>query len=188
MLWWIGWMTIALGSFFLGCWFWTPIVAKYFGSIRSVNASLAWLVAVFGTWMIFLLPLMVVMYTRVDRMYEEVRARREEAQAKAEPAKAQAKSISVNPDDTKLDAHLSAKLKNVPEIIKGGQLVTLLLKDGRQIPHVFIKGGEEIAGIYEEDQLSFSNTDIADVEPTNLDQLPEYTEERWLRFDVQPAT
>ena len=66
-------------AFFAAAAFWTPWIAKHLGSIRETKNSIIWVTAVFGTWMVFLVPLIIVMYSRVDKVYEDARLRRENA-------------------------------------------------------------------------------------------------------------
>src|SRR5205823_2536522 len=79
IFWWVVWITLTIASFFLAAAFWTPVIASKFGSIRETRTSVIWIVAVFGTWMAALVPLIIVMYSKVDKAYEDARLRREKA-------------------------------------------------------------------------------------------------------------
>ncbi|MBI3306591.1 MAG: hypothetical protein HYZ84_02120 [Candidatus Omnitrophica bacterium] len=69
ILWWVMWIVMTIVSFFLAAWLWTPIIASQFGSIHQNRNAVLWVTAVFGTWMVILVPLIVVMYMKVDKVY-----------------------------------------------------------------------------------------------------------------------
>jgi hypothetical protein len=63
---------------------------------------------------------------------------------------------------------LREKTNTMPESSYGANKVTLVLKDGRRIHHVFLAWGHEIVridkrAIEREDQLQFKTEDIVDV-------------------------
>lgn len=176
IFWWVAWILLTIGSFFAAAGFWTPVIAKRFGSIHETKTAVIWVSAVFGTWMVFLLPLIIVMYQKVDKAYEDARIRREEAAARF-------RSILVERSKRLLSPELKEKLKNWPETIRGGHLLTVILKNGRRIPHVFVAGGEEVLGIYDFTQLPFEGPDIADIEPADMSCLPAFFTANWLRLD-----
>ena len=176
IFWWITWIVLTIVSFFAAAAFWTPIIAKKFGSIHETRTSVIWIVAVFGSWMAALVPLIIVMYSKVDKTYEDARMRREKAALRF-------KSIQVDRSKRLLPPDLSAKLKESPEVISGGHLVTALLKDGRKIENVFISDKNEILGIYDAEELTFEGKDIRDIEPADLNKLPSFMTPQWLRLD-----
>ena len=176
LLWWMLWITATIGSFFVASAFWTPLIAKHFGSIRETRTAILWVSAVFGTWMVILLPLIVMMYFKVDKAYEDARIRREKAASAF-------RSIFVEKSKRLLPDLLSKKLADCPEAIEGGHLVTLILKDGRRIADVYVSGRREVLGLYDFTQMPFEITDVADVEPADLNQLPHYFQSNWLRLD-----
>ena len=173
---WIVWITLTIASFFASAAFWTPIIARKLGSIHETRNAVVWVAAVFGTWMAALVPLIIVMYSKVDKAYEDARLRREQAALRF-------KSIPVEKSKRLLPSPLAAKLEHSPEVIQGGHLVTLLLKDGRRIPNVFISGRKEILGIYDADELTFEASDIRDMETADLNNLPSFLTPNWLRLD-----
>ncbi|MBI4550300.1 MAG: hypothetical protein HY714_05190 [Candidatus Omnitrophica bacterium] len=185
--WWIGWIVLTIGSFFASCAFWTWIIAKHLGPVREGNTSILWVAAVFGSWMVLLVPLIVVMYNKVDRAYEEARIRREaRAEERAREARRGAPSFRTDylaPQSRLLSRQLRRKLNKIPRAIRGGQLVNLRLKDGRTIENVFVSGRREILGVYGMEKISFTAGDVGDLEAVDLDRLPEFQEERWLRLD-----
>lgn len=176
ILWWVVWILLTIGSFFASAAFWTPFIAKRFGSIHETRHAVIWVASVFGTWMVILVPLIVVMYQKVDRAYEDARIRREKAALRF-------RSIMVEKPKRLLSSELAAKLKDVPETISGGHLVSLTLKDGRRIPLVFVAGREEILGIYDHTEMPFDGKDILDLETTDLADAPPFLTANWLRLD-----
>lgn len=184
--WWLIWISLAIGSFFLAVWLWTPLIAERFGSVKNPTASVLWIVAVFGTWLVVLTPLMVFMYRKVDKAYEDARIRRQlKSEQFKDPVKIRA--IWVDKEKRWLTKSLAKKLKTIPQTIKGGHLVTAILKDGRRMEHVFISGKKELLGIYGQEELAFEAQDILDVEPTDLTHPPDFTQKVWLRLDGNSA-
>ena len=188
VLWWVGWIVLTIGSFFVACWFWTWFIAAHVGSVKSERVTVLWVAAVFGTWMVFLLPLIIVMYNKVDKAYEDARIKREamEFKRKELEGRAWAASVrfqSVEESSRLLKDSLRKKVGKFPETIKGGNLVTAILGDGRRFEHVFIAEKKEVLGIYGVEQLPFDIQEITDLEPSDLDRLPVFKPELWLRLD-----
>jgi len=185
--WWLVWIALAIGSFFLAVWFWTPFIRDRFGSVKNPGVSLVWIVAVFGTWLVALIPLMVFMYCKVDQAYEEARIRREmRAEKFKDPVKI--KAVFVEESRRRLSKALVEKLKRAPQTIKEGHLITAILKDGRKVENVFIASGKELLGIYDQEELTFEAEDITDFELTDLTHPPEFTQKTWLRLDGNGVT
>ncbi len=187
--WWIGWILLTIGSFFIACYFWTWFIAEHVGNIKTGGVSVLWVTAVFGTWMIFLLPLIILMYNKVDKAYEDARIRREGLALK----KAQEEKLGKNPgfrtqfvESSKrlLEDRLRKKIGKFPQAIRGGQLVTAVLRDGRRVKNVFVADKKEILGVYGLEKFSFVADDIVDLEPTDLDKLPPFEPQHWLRLDL----
>ena len=184
ILWWVVWILLTIGSFFAAAAFWTPVIAQRFGSIRETKTAVIWVSAVFGSWMVILLPLIIVMYQKVDKAYEDARIRREKAaQQSSQTAALRFRSIVVEKSKRILSAELKEKLKGWPETIEGGHLLTVILKNGRRIPHVFVAGREGVLGIYDFTELAFEGRDIADIEPADMSRLPAFFWANWLRLD-----
>ena len=80
VFWWIGWIVLTILSFFLSCFFWTRHIALHVGPMSQPGVSILWISAVFGTWMLLLVPLIIVMYNKVDKAYEDARIVRETTQ------------------------------------------------------------------------------------------------------------
>ncbi len=176
IFWWVMWITLTIASFFVSQAIWTPIIAKHFGSIRETKTSIIWVTAVFGTWMIILLPLIIVMYSKVDRAYEDARIAREKAAARF-------KSLKIDRSKRILPPNLREKLKDFSPIMEGGHLVHLILKNGQKVQNVFIYKEEEILGIYKASAMTFEAADIADIEFAGLKDTPPFSANQWLRLD-----
>ncbi len=186
--WWLIWISLTIGSFFAAVWFWTPFIAERFGSVRNSTTSLLWVIAVFGSWLVALIPLMIFMYYKVDKAYEDARIRREfrsKNQNDKDPVKI--KALYLEPAKRKLSRELTEKLKKIPRTIRNGHLVTAILKDGRKIEHVFISDRKELLGVYDQQDLTFQVQDITDLEPTDLTHPPDFTQKIWLRLDGNSA-
>jgi uncharacterized membrane protein len=183
ILWWIGWIVLTIVSFFVSCWFWTGFIAKNVGPMSQSGVPILWVTAVFGSWMVLLVPLIVVMYNKVDRAYEDARISRETRQFEAVRKEVNVRSVQVEEKDRLLPRELADKVKKMPEALRKGHLVSAVLKDGRRFDHVFIANRREVLGIYDQTQMPFRVSDIADLVPADLDKLPNFEENRWLRLD-----
>ena len=183
ILWWITWIVLTIVSFFIACAFWTPIIAKYVGSMDKPGTSIIWVAAVFGSWMVLLVPLIVIMYNKVDKAYEDARIARETTAYEKKKNLFKAKVVYVDESKRLLDKKISKKIKNFPRAIQQGHLVDVTLRDGQRIPYVFISNGDEILGVYGADQLSFTAKDVVDASASNLDTLPIFETTKWLRLD-----
>jgi hypothetical protein len=179
ILWWVVWISLTIGSFFVAAVFWTPIIAKHFGSVRETRASIAWVASVFGTWMVILVPLIIVMYSKVDKVYEDARIRREKNAARF-------RSIFVEPGKRAVPPAVTQKLTAWPQTIAGGHLVNVRLKNGTTVDNVYIFEGKEVLGIYNAADLTFEGNDVADVEPVDFKKTPAFLANLWLRLDGVP--
>ena len=176
ILWWVAWITLTIVSFFAAAAFWTPFIAKYLGSVRESRNAIFWVIAVFGTWMIFLVPLIIVMYQKVDKVYEDARIRREDNANRF-------RSILVPEEKRRIPAHLSQKLAAFAPTVNGGHLVNLTLQNGSQIPSVFISECREVLGVYNARELTFEPMDIRDLELVDMNTPPNFLTTSWLRLD-----
>ena len=183
VLWWIGWITLTIVSFFVSCWFWTGFISAHVGTMNQRGVSILWVTAVFGSWMILLVPLIVVMYNKVDRAYEDARLSREAAELERLKKQSPVRSILVPEERRTLPKNLSDKLKRVPRTIQRGHLVTAVLKNGKRVENVFVLDRQEILGIYDAQTLPFTMAELSDVEPADLNKLPAFEAKKWLRLD-----
>ncbi len=176
VFWWIGWIVLTILSFFAAVAIWTPVISQRFGSIHQTRTAVLWVTAVFGTWMVILIPLMIVMYQKVDKAYEDARLRRENAQKRF-------RSLLIEKSKRIVPNEVSEKLHSIQETIAGGHLVTAVLKDGRRIANVFITNRKEILGIYDASEMTFEGKDIVSVEITDMTHPPHFSLPQWLRLD-----
>ena len=179
VLWWIGWIVLSIASFFVSCYFWTGWIASHVGPMTQRGASVLWVSAVFGSWMLLLVPLIIVMYAKVDKAYEDARLARENK----DPDKKTARRVSVDEKKRRLSPQLASKLTGFPEAIRHGHLVHARLKDGRQIQNVFILNKKEVLGVYGRAELDFNIQEIVDLEAADLNRLPLFETEQWMRLD-----
>jgi hypothetical protein len=175
IVWWVGWITLTILSFFAASAVWTPWIARRFGTIHDKQTAALWVAAVFGTWMVMLIPLIIVMYQKVDKAYEDARIRREKNANRF-------RSIFIEKSKREIPAEVAKKIDTVPETIAGGHLVTAVLKDGRAIPNVFI-ANKEILGIYNASEMDFEGKDVVAVELTDMSRPPVFQMPQWLRLD-----
>ncbi len=183
VLWWIGWILLTIGSFFVSAHFWTWFIADKVGNIRQPGVAILWVTAVFGSWMVLLVPLIIVMYNKVDKAYEDARIRREMASLQRVQQSVNFRSIFMDASERQISEELSKKLKRIPEMIKRGHLVTVILQDGKKYHNVFVADRKEILGIYDHSTLPFQTDEIVNLEPADPNHLPDFKEEYWLRLD-----
>ncbi len=181
--WWLGWITLTIISFFISCYFWTGFIAKHVGGMDKPGVPILWVSAVFGSWMVLLVPLIILMYTKVDKAYEDARIARENTQLEKSKGEFKVRGVFIEESHRMLKKELAGKLKKYPETIKRGHLVTAILHDGQKIPNVFIRDKKDVLGVYGAKTLSFNIQDIMDIEPVALEQIPNFKAEEWLRLD-----
>lgn len=183
--WWLVWIGMTIGSFFLAAWFWTPFLASRLGSIKESANALIWIVAVFGTWLIALTPLMIFMYRKVDQTYEKARIAKEKKSDGIQTiGNAKVKFIHVPHQKRILSKDVSMQLANQPFALENGHLVTVKLKNGKSIPNVFIQNRSELVGVYDQTELTFQASDVIAIELTDLNQTSNFTDKVWLRLDA----
>lgn len=183
MAWWIGWILLTIGAFFLSCFFWTRLIAERVGPIQKPGVAILWVAAVFGTWLILLVPLIVVMYRKVDKAYEDARITREKESFERSKKDLGVKCILIEDSQRLLKKELVQKLKQMPETIRRGHLITAILKNGTRVENVFVVDRKDVLGVYGQDRLTFDIRQIVDIEPADLDHLPDFKPEKWLRLD-----
>lgn len=181
--WWVGWILLTIAAFFVSCYFWTGFIARHVGSMQKTGAPILWVTAVFGSWMVLLIPLIIVMYQKVDKAYEDARLAREKVSFEKAQSAFRVKSAFLETADRWLDKTLVQKLGKIPEAVRNGHLVTAVLKDGRRVENVFVRGRKEVLGVYGVETPPFRAGEIADIEPVDLDRLPDFKPEKWLRLD-----
>ncbi len=166
----------ALGYFILlvagGAVFWTAIFRERLA--RGGGFDMAWLKAVLATWLLGLVPGLVFMYRQADRIFRAASERQGARRYRKTPVPRAARL---------LDGRLARRLADFKETLPGAYVVTAVLSDGRRVPHVFVRKGGEILGVYDRGELGFRGSDVADVLPMGASDLIPYEEDRWLRVD-----
>src|SRR5262245_664860 len=114
VFWWIGWITLTIVTFFVSAWIWTGVIAKHVGTMDVPAARYLWVAATFGSWMVLLVPLIILMYNKVDKAYEDARIGRETAEYERAKKEFRVRSVLVEDKKRLLEARLTAKLKNFP--------------------------------------------------------------------------
>lgn len=244
---WLGWILGFTGCFFVSAGLWTLFVFFAFGEIRGEELTLAWSVAVFGTWFLFLAPFMrkkervwkrlnhdqekaadlwlsgmavyigvlivssfvwcfvfrahlysspglygpwiksvlatwlaalipflVMMYRKADALFKEAHARQTQKTPKF-------RGVLVEKKDRLLSSEVEAQIAALPETLENGTLVTLRLRDNREIEHVFVINFREIVGLYAREEMDFKAADV--VSAYAPEKMPEFDEALWLRLD-----
>jgi uncharacterized membrane protein len=182
IFWWFGWIGLTIVTFFVSAWFWTGFLGDRMGGMDNSAYAMTWVAAVFGSWMVLLVPLIVLMYNKVDKAYEDARITRETKEFDKAKKEFKVRAILVEEKSRLLKPELTAKLKMNPETVRGGHLVTAILKDGRRVENVFVAGKKDVLGVYGVDKLTFAVTDIVDVVPAG-ETLPDFETDKWLRLD-----
>ncbi len=182
VLWWVAWILLTLVAFFVSCYFWTGFIANHVGSMDQPGVPILWVTAVFGSWMALLVPLIIVMYNKVDRAYDEARARRELEDQKRRATLPGLDPAFVPASRRLLPKKIQEKLKMLPRTLRQGQLVALDFKDGSRLENVFVLANEEIVGLYDGKGFPFDAADVVDAELLDPAITQPTEEEKWLRF------
>ena len=182
VLWWMGWILLTILTFFVSCYFWTGFIAAHVGPMTQKGVPILWVSAVFGCWMVLLVPLIILMYNKVDRAYEDARIRRQSQAQKLLASRFPVRSLVVEEDRRLLPKELRKKLKKLPKTLKQGQLVSLLFKDGKRVENVFVFGAEEIVGVYGRGDFPFDAREAVGVELADPAQSNPVDYDKWLRL------
>ena len=173
---WLFGMGIFIGLLIISEFFWSFWFLRGSRPTSSGGFDPRWIRAVFGTWLFLTLPFLVLMYRRADKIFKTAVAR----QTQAGPS---FRTHFVEKSRRMLPETIAAKLRGVPPTLEQGHVVTAVLKDGREVPHLFVLNANEILGVYDRTELGFDASDIVGVKPVDADQLPGYEESKWLRLD-----
>jgi hypothetical protein len=168
---WLGAMSLLIAFLIASCVFWSW---KRSAAIAAQGLDGTWLKAVLGTWMLAVMPLLVFMYRKADLILKEAVARQTHTGPKF-------RTGFVEKSRRLLAPAVKSRLKDIPQTLPQGHIVTAVLSDGRKIPHVFVLNASEILGIYDREAMDFEAGEIVGVEP--VEDLPPYEEARWLRLD-----
>ncbi len=137
-----------------------------------------WVKAVFGSWLVFLIPFLIVMYRQADNIFKTAVER--------QIYNPRYKRVFIESSRRQLPENIVNRLKNIESTIPGGHLVEIRLRNGKKIPYVFIYNSREILGVYDREDLGFSIRDIDGFEVMDKKGLPAFIETKWLRIDQRP--
>lgn len=70
-LWWLGWIVLAITALIGSGSFWTWAIPRTLGDFTNPAVTMLWLIAVFGTWMILLIPFIRAKERVMSHMDEE---------------------------------------------------------------------------------------------------------------------
>ncbi len=135
-----------------------------------------WLKAVFATWILALIPFLVVMYRKADTLFNEAHQRQTSRGPKFQ-------STLIEKAARQLPIEIGDQISQFPEMLENGRIVTLKLKDGREIQDVFVINSREVIGLYARENMDFKTEDVVGVQAVDAQNLPAYDETRWLRLD-----
>lgn len=172
---WLGAMNLFIGLFVASCFFWS---FYYRARITAEHSSVdfGWLKAVLVTWLAILMPVLVLLYRKADAIFKSATIRQTQTGTHFHTVFMERKTRT-------LPERLVQKLKLAEPTLQDGHVTTVTLKDGRVVPHVFVKGGTEILGVYDRLTLGFTADDISEITPMKLEEIPPYEEHKWLRLD-----
>ena len=174
--WFLG-TSVFLGLLIASAFFWDLYFkSRLFPDSPGLDPS--WAKAVFGTWLVLLIPLGILMYREADKIFRQAVDRQT-----YEPS---FRSCWIESEKRRLPEKIASKIQPFKTTLPGGHVVKLHLKNGEVLPNVFILNGREVAGIYGYRSTHFDASEIEDVEITPLDQLPAYDESQWVRFNLTP--
>ena len=174
---WLIGMNLIVGLLILSSVTWNWIYRAEVLSVRSGFYG-GWLKAVFGSWLFSVMPVLIWMYRKADTIFKDAVERQLTQSPKF-------RSDFVEKSQRSIPSEISQKIKNVPETLPRGHVVHLILKDGRKVPHVFILDAKEILGLYDQTQMDFKASDIADALPVRDPDMAQYDESKWLRLDAR---
>lgn len=187
VLWWIGWITLTIVSFFVSSTVWTPVIAGHFGDMSKPGVPMIWVACVFGTWMLLLVPLIIMMYNKVDKAYDDARLRREEQAKRALSTRFPVPVLEVDRNKRLLPKPLRSKLKRLPKTLQQGQLVRIGLADGRSIENAFVWQAEEIIGVYGRSDFPFDAAQAVTADLVDAGEAVPTDYLKWLRLE-DPAS
>ncbi|MSR78148.1 MAG: hypothetical protein EXS63_08015 [Candidatus Omnitrophica bacterium] len=173
---WLLGMGIFIGFLIVSAFAWSWIYRAEISVPGTFNSK--WAKAVFSSWLVLALPLLVFLYKQADQIFKSAVIR----QTREGPL---FRTQFVPREKRMLDAELGRKVKMMPETMERGHVAKIQLKDGRMIPHAFILDGRELLGLYDYETFNFSARDIEDVIPLSAEELIPYDPAKWLRLDVK---
>lgn len=187
VLWWIGWIVLTILAFFVSCYLWTVVIARYVGPVSNPGVSVLWVVAVFGTWMLMLVPLIIVMYNKVDKAYDESRVKKEKKNRDFMATQFPVPFLEVERSRRLLPEKVRQMIRKMPRTMKNAHLVTLVFRDGTRLYNALVWDASEIVGVYDAKEYLINAQDAASAEPVDPVQLMPVDYDRWLRLGESEA-
>ena len=172
---WLAAMALFIGLLIVSSLGWSFVYRRSLGTFSTRGLNSDWAKAVFGTWIFLLLPFLVWMYRKADQIFKAAVIR----QKVTGPV---FRTLFVEKSKRLLPEKIAKTIQAVPPMLPKGHVVTLRLKDGTQVPHVFVLNSCEILGVYDRQEWGFEARDVVAVEVAG-ETLPAYEESKWLRLD-----
>ncbi len=170
-------MAFFIGFFIASAVFWSWVFKKRILPDTAGFDSL-WMKAVFSTWLVALIPILVWMYRKADRIFENANAKQT-----YEP---RFKIHWIEPEKRLLPEALVQQIKKSRPTLPGGHLVNAKLKNGGTSEHLFVLAGKEVAGIYDPKTLDFDVSELQELSVLESTYLPVFDESKWVRFNIKP--
>jgi len=172
---WLLGMGIFIGLLVASLFTWSWLLKE---RINQGGYDTLWIKSVFVSWLVILLPFLILMYRKADLIFKTAVER--------QTYNPKFRTVSVERSERLLPDSIVQKIKVFPPTLRQestGHVVTLILRGGREVPNVFVLNHREILGIYDQTTFDFSVQDVSGVEASNPSKLPPYDESRWLKFD-----
>ncbi len=173
---WLLGMGLFIGSLIAAAFGWSVYFRDALMDPAHQGIHTSWLKAVIGTWLVLLVPFLVLMYLKADAIFKAA-VKRQSYQGPI------FHSTFVEKTKRMLPESIRRKLKGLPTLLNNAQIGHLKLKNGRIVEHAFVLNGSEILGLYDRDEMDFNASEIEDVELLEESRLPPYEEQKWLRLD-----
>lgn len=171
---WLRGMGGLIGLVVVSCLVWSAVYGDEFQ--KSVPWHAGWVKSVLVTGMVVLMPCLIWMYRKADQIMKGAMERQMQNQPRFQTAFVErAKRV--------LPSHLAQKISKVPPFLENGHLVTMIMKNGERIPHVFVLKSKEILGVYDRSSYDIQTDEIDAVEVADGNDLPDFEESKWLRID-----
>ncbi len=170
-------MAFFIGLFIASAFLWTALLKSRLIP-DTPGYDPVWTKAVFGTWLVTLIPLLVFFYRKADRIFDKAHARQTYSPG--------FRIHWMEPEKRQLPEALAEQVQKWKPTIPGGHLVHARLKNGGVLKHVFVMNGREVAGIYDPTVLEFDVSEFEALSVLEEDFLPQFEEGKWVRFNIKP--
>ena len=169
---WLFGMGIFIGLLVVSLFVWSWLLKE---RINQGGYDTLWVKSVFVSWLVILLPFLILMYRKADLIFKTAVER--------QTYSPKFRTVSVERSKRLLSDPIVQKIKGFPPTLRQGHVVTLILRGGREVPNVFVLNNREILGVYDQTNFDFNTQDVSGVELSDPSKLPPYDESRWLKFD-----